>query len=86
MLARGAHVHAQAGADLVLDTPRYNGVATSVDNLWARVPVLTLPTGARVGRSVSVCTRVCSCLHACVRGCVRACACVCVRACVHAGW
>ena len=34
---------AHALADLVLDTPFYNGGATGLDVLWAGVPALTLP-------------------------------------------
>lgn len=39
----GEHIAAATLADLFLDTPKYNGGMTSVDTLWAGVPMVTMP-------------------------------------------
>eukprot|EP00899_Mesostigma_viride_P012029 jgi/Mesvir1/20827/Mv07924-RA.1 len=44
------HLLAKGVADLFLDTPAYNAHTTSLDSLWAGVPVLTMPTEQMAGR------------------------------------
>ena len=43
LLPESDHVRLKGGADLFLDTPRYNAHGTMADNIWARVPAVSLP-------------------------------------------
>jgi len=42
-IPNGEHIDAIALADVALDTPSYNGGATSLDILYAGVPIVTMP-------------------------------------------
>jgi len=39
----GRHIAAATLADIFLDTPKYNGGMTSIDTLWAGIPLVTMP-------------------------------------------
>jgi len=48
--SKADHLARLSHADLLLDTPLYNGHTTSADALWAGVPVITCPGEAFVSR------------------------------------